>query len=218
MFINEFNYEFAMNKILMWILISLGILSIVTAAFVAYESTQTIKKPAIYLYPLEDSFIDVRLDINGKIIRDIPNYRDGWNVYVTKEGLIENEYDYLFYEAKLNYIDIPDEGWIIDYDDLEQWFDKNLILLGLNEKELSQFKEYWLEELPESKYYDIRLLEDSFLKENMGLIISPEPDTVIRLNFYFRPLSEKMILNEPYISLPQRHGFTVVEWGGILAD
>jgi len=207
-----------MNKILMWILISLGILSVVTAAFVAYESTQVMKKPAIYLYPLEDSFIDVRLDINGKIIKDIPKYKDGWNVFVTKEGMIDDQYDYLFYEARLNYLDIPDEGWIVKYANLEQWFDENLILLGLNEKELSQFKEYWLEELPESEYYDIRLLEDSFLKENMGLIISPEPDTVIRLNFYFRPLSEKMALNKPYISSPKRYGFTVVEWGGILVD
>jgi hypothetical protein len=125
------------------------------------------------------------------MIKDVPDYKEGWNVFVSKEGLIENTYDYLFYETKLRKIELPKSGWLVRYDDLENWFDSHLIALGLNEKEKNQFKQYWLNELPKSNYYEIRLLEDSFLKENMDLIISPQPDTVIRLNFYFRPLQER---------------------------
>lgn len=215
-----------MNRTLMWVLIALAIIGSVFAAFVVYESYQSnhgfsgveVKKPAIYLYPIEDSFVNVQLNINGKIIKDIPKYNTGWNVFATKEGLIENKFDYLFYEAKLRTIELPDSGWVVKYDDLENWFDINLIKLGLNEKEKNQFKEYWLKRLPKSNYYEIKLLEDAFLKENMDLIIFPQPDTMIRLNFNFKPLKEKINILEPAITTPERTGFTVVEWGGVLSN
>lgn len=204
----------------MWILIALAVLGSVFAGFVVYESYQmrhvTFEKPAIYLYPVKDSFVNVQLDINGKITKEIPKYNGGWNVFVTKEGLIENKYDYLFYEAQLKQIVLPNSGWVVKYDDLENWFDINLIKLGLNEKEKNQFKEYWLNKLPKSNYYEIKLFEESFLKENMNLIISPQPDTMVRLNFNFKPLKEKIGISKPTITTPERVGFTVVEWGGVL--
>jgi len=204
----------------MWILIAVAVLGTAFASFIIYESYQAshmvVKKPAIYLYPTEDSFVNVQLNINGKITKDIPEYKNGWNVFVTKAGIIENKYDYLFYEAQLRKIELPNSGWVIIYEDLENWFDVNLIKLGLNEKEKNQFKEYWLNELPKSDYYEIRIFEDSFLKENMDLIISPQPDTLIRLNFNFKPLNKEVNIQEPKIITPKRMGFTVVEWGGVL--
>jgi hypothetical protein len=206
-----------MNKILFWILIILAILVVGVVGYsILIEKTMIVKKPAIYLYPEESSNINVQLNINGKIINDIPEYNNGWNVFVTKEGLIDNKYDYLFYEAKLNKISFPEEGWIIEYNSLEGWFDEKLPILGLNEKEISQFKEYWLNSLPEADYYEIKLLDKEFLKENMNLLITPTPDTIIRLEFYFKPISKKISINEPIVITPKRTGFTVVEWGGIL--
>lgn len=175
-----------------------------------------VKKPAIYLYPLTDSKIQVKVNINGKITKDIPDYNNGWDVFATKEGIINNEYDYLFYEAELNKLELPNEGWNVKYSDLENWFDNNLPKLGLNEKETRQFKEYWLNELPESNYYEIKMLDDKFLKQNMNLDITPIPDTLIRIEFYFKPTNSIKEINEPVIVTPNREGFTVVEWGGIL--
>jgi len=208
-----------MNKIIIWILIGLGVIGLATAGYVIYDYTSNKmvdKKPAIYLYPIEDSQISINVDINGKMIADIPSYHDGWNVFVTKEGIIENQYDYLFYEAKLNEIDIPKTGWVIEYPELSQWFDLNLEKLGLNEKEKTQFKEYWLNELPKANYYEIKLLSKEFLNNNMNLIIEPKPDTEIRINFLFKPLKESYKLDNPEITTPVRTGFTIVEWGGIL--
>ena len=122
----------------------------------------------------------------------------------------------MFYEAQLNKIDLPEEGWVVKSEDLNKWLDINLIKLGLNDKEKNQFKKYWLNELPKTNYYEIKLFEDKFLKENMNLIVSPQPDTIIRLNFYFKPLKEKLNIQEPNIVTPERKGFTVVEWGGVL--
>jgi hypothetical protein len=150
------------------------------------------------------------------MIKDVPEYNNGWNVFVTKEGIIEGKYDYLFYEANLKKISIPKEGWIVEYSELEFWFNKNLKLLGLNKKETDQFKEYWLNQLEKSKYYEIKLLSNEFLDENMDLIITPEPETEIRLNFIFKPLKKNYSIKNPEIITPERNGFTVVEWGGIL--
>ncbi len=175
-----------------------------------------VKKPAVYLYPIEKSNIWVSINVNGFITQSEPPYLNGWEVMAEPNGLIDDKYDYLFYEAQLKNLKVSDTGWVVEYNDLENWFNENLIKLGLNEKEKNQFKEYWLEELPKSNYYEIKILEDSFLKENLNLIISPQPETLIRLNFYFKPLNEKIELPEPTILTPDRTGFTVVEWGGVL--
>ena len=175
-----------------------------------------VKKPAVYLYPLQKSKISVVVDLKGVIAKSEPSYYKGWEVIAEPNGLINGKYDYLFYEAQLNQLQLPKEGWVVEYKELENWFNLNLKKLGLNAKEISQFKEYWLAELPSAKYYEIKLLEDNFLKENMNLVISPTPMTIIRRNFYFRPLESQVILEQPNIITPERKGFTVVEWGGLL--
>jgi hypothetical protein len=174
-----------------------------------------VKKPAVYLYPEQDMNIKVTLSVNGIITKTEPYYNSVWDVFATKNGIINDKYDYLFYEADLNKIELPDEGWVVEYGNLENWFDKYLPALGLNKKETEQFKEYWLKDLKKENYYEIRLLDYNFLNENMKLMVSPKPQTLIRLNFYFKPLKEKTNLKEPEITKKERKGFTVVEWGGI---
>jgi len=174
------------------------------------------RKPAVYLYPVEDMNVKVKVDVNGFMYKDIPDYNNGWDVFVTKEGIIENTYDYLFYEAALFKVSLPNTGWVVEQGNLENWFKIKLTELGLNEKESRQFMEYWLSEMPVANYYEVKLLEKDFLDENMKLSISPEPDTVIRLIFYFTPMKEYKNIEEPIIVTPNREGFTVVEWGGLL--
>jgi hypothetical protein len=208
------------KKLPKWILIIIVLLVLLACVWAVWVVTRaftaTAEKPAIYLYPTEDSFVSVNLDINGKITQDIPNYGEGWNVFATKEGIIDGNYDYLFYEARLNKLDVPEEGWVVEYSELKNWFDSNLNKLGLNEKESYQFKEYWLSRLSEANYYEIKLLSKEYLDENIALNINPVPDTLIRLEFYFKPLKESEQINEPSIITPERKGFTAVEWGGIL--
>lgn len=175
-----------------------------------------VKKPAIYLYPLQKSKINVSVDLKGVITKSEPNYFKGWKVTAEPSGLIDDKFDYLFYEAQLEQLQLPKEGWVVEYKELENWFDSNLKKLGLIDKEISQFKEYWLMELPFAKYYEIRLLDNKFLTENMNLIIDPKPATVIRRNFYFKPLKSQISIKQPSIITPERNGFTVVEWGGLL--
>lgn len=174
-----------------------------------------VKKPAVYLYPAETMSVDVKVKVNGKLTLTEPLYGNGWSVTATPNGLIDNKYDYLFYEAELYKIELPDEGWVVAFEEIENWFDEYLPQMGLNSKEKEQFKEYWLKDLRKANYYEIKLLGDKFLSANMDLIISPKPETILRLNFYFRPLDTRHELKAPEIKKVERKGFTVIEWGGI---
>jgi len=181
------------------------------------------RKPAIYLYPEEDTEVKVTLDINGIFTKTIPSYNSGWEVFATKEGKIfskdmKESYDYLFWEAQMNNLTLPDNGWVVAQENLIGWFDENLTKLGLNERESADFMEYWLDKLSYSEYYEIKLLDQSFLEKNAQLTISPSPDTVIRVIFYFTPLGEYKVLEAPAIDTPKRKGFVVLEWGGIFSE
>jgi len=118
----------------------------------------------------------------------------------------------------MNDLALPDNGWVVAQENLKNWFDKNLTKLGLNEREEADFMEYWLDKLSDSGYYEIRLLDQAFLETNAKLAISPSPDTVIRVIFYFTPLNEYKIVEAPVIQTPERKGFVVLEWGGILGE
>ncbi|MCD6464314.1 hypothetical protein J7L02_02195 [Candidatus Woesearchaeota archaeon] len=178
-----------------------------------------VKKPAIYLYPVKTSKVEVKLNINGFLTKTNPPYNNGWNVIASLGGLIDGKYHYLAYEATLASnakLQLPSKGWIVKYSNLEHWFDKHLALMGLNEQEIADFKTYWLKQLPMSNYYLIKVFEKQFLDENLGLTINPKPDTLIRIILYFKPVSEIMNIEEPEIHALERKGFTVVEWGGML--
>lgn len=174
-----------------------------------------VKKPAVYLYPEKNTNVSVKVFVNGHLTVTEPEYGTGWNVNASPDGTIDGKYDYLFYEASLNRIELPDEGWVVEFGQIEKWFDETLPAMGLNKKETEQFKEYWLKDLKRANYYEIRLLGNDFLENNMRLDITPAPETLLRLNFHFKPVYAKTELKTPEIKKIERKGFTVIEWGGI---
>ena len=56
-------------------------------------------KPNIYLFPLENIHLDVKLEfpIGGEVIKSEPLYNNGWSIYIDTTGLIDNKYEFLFY-------------------------------------------------------------------------------------------------------------------------
>lgn len=48
----------------------------------------------------------------------------------------------------------------------------------------------------------------------MPLIISQQPDTLIRIMMEWKGLNEYINIKEQKITAVKRSGFTVVEWGG----
>jgi len=191
-----------------------------TAGVMAAAAPQEIlEKPAIYLYPGIESDVQVTLEVKGAIFRSEPAYDNGWFVHVTRKGTINNERDYLYYEAVLekSLVFLPG-SWVVKREDLQGWFDDHLADLGLNVLEIQDFKEYWLNRLTQGAYYEIALVSPDFLDENAKMVITPIPDTIVRRILYFIPLKEAKRYTPPEIQTPRRKGFTVVEWGGVLAE
>jgi hypothetical protein len=184
-----------------------------------FSHIQIVKKPAIYLYPVRTAKVEVRLSPEGKVIRTIPDYNGRWNVTVRKNGMIDGGYRYLFYEAALDKkIELPRHGWSVRRDDLARWFDIHLREMGLNREEADDLKEYWLKNLPESRFYAIRLIESSVVNQRLGLRIHPKPDSLLRVLLCFTPSDKPLEIKAPKIASFRRKGFTAVEWGGILDD
>ncbi|WP_206202395.1 hypothetical protein [Thermodesulfobacterium sp. TA1] len=178
-----------------------------------------VKKPAIYLYPTKTKQIEVYLNPKGWLTKTIPSYNGFWSVKANPKGIIDDKYEYLFYEVALNTpLDLPKEGWVVKTEELNRWFDKILPKLGLNRKEIKDFKDYWLKELKGYPYFKIMLLSRNFLDDSLAIWIKPKPDKIIRVILAFEGIQQEEKIKEPVIKTPRRKGFTVVEWGGILIN
>jgi hypothetical protein len=179
-------------------------------------------KPAVYLYPTKPSYINVKVDPKGPLTYTDPPYPSGgWTVFAETTGELayqNKNYDYLYYEAKLsdNLIDQESKkGYVVSKEILPSLFKEILPKLGLNSKEQTQFSEYWLKVLPDSPYFYVGVVPKETLDNLSPLEITPSPQTVVRVNLYFKPLDKWESVSEPKLSTPNRSGFTVVEWGGL---
>jgi hypothetical protein len=181
------------------------------------QEMEVVKKPALYFYPVKKMSVEVVLDPEGKVIQSIPLYKKKWRVVVDKNGLIDRKYSYLFYEVALDKrITLPDNGWSVPYSGLNGWFDKYLYDFGLNKNEADAFKVYWLQNLPVSNYYTIKLIRTEIVNDQLGLKIFPKPDSLLRVLLSFAPTQDTVNLKAPEIETFTRKGFVAVEWGGIL--
>jgi hypothetical protein len=101
---------------------------------------------------------------------------------------------------------------------LDGFFNAKLAKLGLIEKEIADFKEFWIPKMQESQkpYYFVTFLSKHYIDQLAPLSINPKPDTVIRVLMDYRGLDEFQSVPELRIKTPERKGFTAVEWGGMI--
>ncbi len=175
-----------------------------------------VEKPAIYIYPEEDSQFQVNLILkNGtRITESIPKYNEGWDVFIEKSGRIDSKYDYLFYEASIKMIPEFSSGWCIAQKNLKNELNDLLLNFGLNKQETNEFLDYWLNRLQDYKYYKIFPVVNQQLDEFVELDIAPQPQTIFRIWFFFQGCDKFEALPYPQIKNFKREGTTVIEWGG----
>ncbi len=174
-------------------------------------------KPVIYLYPEEKSEVSVSLDINGELICSYPYYADSWRVTALPDGTLTDEngtYEYLFWEADMSTVKYDmSEGFCVSADETQEFFREKLAFIGLNEKEIADYLEFWLPHLTKNAYNYITFQTDCYT-DNAKLNVTPAPDSVIRVYTVTKPLEEEIQVTEPVLEQFERTGFTVVEWGG----
>jgi hypothetical protein len=186
-----------------------------------YVSGAECGKPVIYLYPEKDMNVSVKVEPNGGFKLTEPAYNNGWNVWATTKSELTNlsdgsKYPYLFWEGHAYNYTTPDEGFVLKRENIERDMKILLARLGLNEKESTDFMEFWQPKLEVKPFVAVTFLAQTEFDKLAPLTVSPEPDKIIRVFMDYTPLDQFMYVAPLKITTPERTGFTVVEWGGRL--
>jgi len=179
-------------------------------------------EPIIYLYPIAAQQVHVEAKPLHSINASIPRYRAGWDVVALPSGELtgvtdRKTYSYLFWEGLSSISPMREEGFVIPQAEVAGFFERILPRLGLNERESTDFRAAWLPRFHDAPYYFITFLPRETIDRLAPLVVTPKPDVVIRVLMDFRPLQTREPVKAPDLPRPpERRGFTVVEWGGIL--
>lgn len=178
-------------------------------------------KPVIYLYPQTATKVSVKLDPQGGFTASEPAYHNGWSVMARPDGQLTEVksgtvYPYLFWEGRGAVYQQPKKGFVVTINQVEGFLREKLTALGLNEKERADFIEFWLPRMQGAPYYFVTFLGNAAMDAIAPMQVTPKPDTVIRVLMDFSPLEKPIPVEGFKIQTPERTGFTVVEWGGVL--
>ena len=177
-------------------------------------------KPIIYLYPTQTTDISVKLLKSENITASYPTYKDGWEVTANPKGdLVDKETGrnlYSLYYEGINEIDfqVEEEGFVVKGEEIVDFLEEKLSILGLTEREAEEMIVYWLPILEANEYNYIRFATNEEINANMPLEINPQPDTIIRVLMIFKKLDNPIDVKEQILQTPTREGYVVVEWGG----
>ena len=145
-------------------------------------------KPIIYLYPTEETQVNVTLWTQENLSHTYPKYNpNNWrNVVAQPNGDLEDIDTWrklyaLYREWKTYAEDNFNEWFIVKWKDTISFLEEKLALLWLNEREAEEFIVYWLPEMEDNKYNLIRFKTKEEQDENMPLNITPTPDSIIRV-------------------------------------
>lgn len=186
-----------------------------------YQTLAECGKPVIYLYPPKTVPVLVKINPRGGMTKSEPIYKDGWNVIADPQSNITNLadgkiYPYLFWEGRGGMYQTPTKGFVVAKGDVHQFLTDKLKQLGLNNKEAGDFMEFWEPKMRGSAYYFVTFMGNQIMDRLAPLTITPQPDTVIRVLMDFTPLDHPVAAQGFRIRTPERNGFTVVEWGGVI--
>ncbi len=179
-------------------------------------------KPVIYLYPEKNTDVSVKVEPQGGMTVSDPTYNGGWTVNAEPNGQLTElksgkQYPYLFWEGRGGIYQTPERGFVMNKENIAIELSEKLAQLGLNKKETADFMEFWLPKMQAKPYYFVTFLGTQQMNQLAPLTINPRPDTVVRILMDFTPLDKPIeVLPLSLGRTPERKGFTVIEWGGVL--
>ncbi|HVV66649.1 MAG TPA: hypothetical protein VHB72_01065 [Candidatus Saccharimonadales bacterium] len=180
-------------------------------------------EPVIYLYPTHQENVHVKVSYPGGFSETIPAYnaQTGWQVSAQPDGTLTNQsdgktYPYLVWEGNpdpsLLHFDMS-KGFVVSGNDTQKFLQQQLPAMGLNQSETTAFIAFWLPKLAHNPYNLIHFSGSEYTNA-AKLSVSPKPDSVLRVFMAFKPLSHPSKVTPQSLAPFQRHGFTVIEWGG----
>ena len=179
-------------------------------------------KPVIYLYPPKTQTVNVKLDLQGKIVHPYPRYdhKNGWTVLAQPNGMLTEvgsgkEFYCLYWEGLSQHRFDLSTGFVVKGSETIEFLEEKLALLGLNRREANEMIIYWLPRMENNPYNLIHFSTKEY-ERIAKLNITPTPDQIIRIMMVFQPLQTPIRIPAQQLHAPtsSRKGFTVVEWGG----
>lgn len=175
-------------------------------------------KPIIYLYPEEPTVCSVQLNVNGVLTCTYPDYENGWNDFTAyPDGTLVfpdgKEYYALYWEGIQNVKWDFTQGYCVRGEDTAEFLEWALLEQGLTPREANEFIIYWLP-LMQDNPYNVISFQTTTYTDNAVLDISPAPDALLRVFMAYYPTSSEVEIEPQEFEEFDRHGFTVVEWGG----
>ena len=189
-----------------------------TTSTTTTEQRPVTDKPVIYFYPTAATPLSVKLDFNGRLTSTYPAYRDGWNVIAHPDGTLTDpatgrEYYCLYWEGITDTEYDLTRGFVIPGKDTAVFLESTLAQLGLTERETNEFIIYWLPRM-EGNAYNLITFQSELYTETAKLTVTPTPDSMLRVFMAWKPLEAPIEIEPQELPAFERHGFTVVEWGG----
>lgn len=180
-------------------------------------------KPVIYLYPEQETKVNVQLDFNGTLTSTYPTLQpEGWTVTAQPDGTLTDEegrsYRYLFWEGVADVDWKQDCGFLVEAKDAREFLEESLTRLGLNELEQNDFITYWLPKLEKNGESFVTFAAEQYT-DNAVLTVTPQPDSVLRVQMLISKVDDSnraafQKLPEQQLPRFEREGFVLVEWGG----
>lgn len=178
-------------------------------------STFTIRKPVLYLYPTEETDVNVIIPEGHEVLTSYPMYENGWEVTATSDGVLTDaegrRYPYLYWDESTLLPKTLETAYNVSASEVGVFLDDHLIKCGLSETERADFITYWLPKMSEYKHLAI-----SFVYKPIAEI-TPKPNThygiyVLWRGGNFLPFTYE----EPSETIPvlNRNGYYALEWGG----
>ena len=178
----------------------------------------TTEKPVIYLYPEEETQVNVKLDYDGTLTSTYPSYENGWTVDAAPDGTLTDpstgrQYYCLYWEGETDAEYDFSTGFCVAGADTAAFLEGALADLGLTEQEANEFIIYWLPRM-EGNDWNLISFQTTAYTDSAVLTIDPVPDTLIRVFMAWQSLDEPVEVQPQNLTAPERVGFTAVEWGG----
>ena len=175
------------------------------------------EKPVIYLYPEETTAVSVRLDYDGQLTCTYPSYENGWAVTAAPDGTLTDAkgqtYNYLYWEGETAAEYDLTEGFCVAGADTAAFLEDALTQLGLTRREANEFIVYWLPRMEGNPYNQISFQQEAYT-DSAKLTVTPAPDSILRVFMVWKPLDKPVDIPAQTLPAFERHGFTLVEWGG----
>lgn len=175
--INENNAVQKFRRDIVMFLVIFNVLALLVAMFIPTP----MYKPAIYLYPKQQTKINVKLSKTIFIKTNIPKYHNGWYVLANPNGKIvdlqpqftdckklkstnvgfeyaqkaceTNNYPYIFWDGIQMTKLLPKKanGWVVPKKEITKFLNDKLNKIGFNPSERIDFINYWQHKLTQEK-------------------------------------------------------------------